>query len=625
MESSIDNLSKQYSQEFELLKKKSLEELKDMAKLLGVPTSSKLKRKADWVEAIITFCSSDGSDTTQSDTGSSRSSVTISPLVDSGRVNDYIPTDIGAVDTSYAPQVNTTNHIPTSQKRPAQAVKEPFSVPTQQFDIPNQQNQNPYSVGNAYMPQNQAYMQNSSMAYPPQQRSNYEQAHYYSDQAARRKPAYPAQGMMQPQMNMQPVSPKADTQYFNAQQQTYRQYNNDQRAYRPEDQQEMYASDNGISCEYILEVMPDGYGFLRSNNYLSGTADVYLSSQQIKKYKLRTGDIVRGKTRKAQAGEKYPPLLLVETVNGMPPEAVSDRVPFDELTPIYPNERITLERDDKNTLAVRLVDLFAPIGKGQRGLIVSQPKAGKTTLLKDIANSITHNYPDIHLIVLLIDERPEEVTDIKRSIQSSHEGQVEVLYSTFDELPDHHTKVAEMVMERSMRLVENGRDVVVLMDSITRLARAYNITMPSTGKTLSGGMDPSALFKPKRFFGAARNIENGGSLTIRATALVETGSRMDDIVYEEFKGTGNMEIHLDRSLSEKRIFPAIDIYKSGTRHDDLLLSEDEFECITAIRRTLSSNDTAEVTEQILSMFSTSKNNDAFINQMSSWVTKYFKS
>ena len=283
-----------------------------------------------------------------------------------------------------------------------------------------------------------------------------------------------------------------------------------------------------------------------------------------------------------------------------------------------------MERKSSGSLAIRLIDLFSPIGKGQRGLIVSQPKAGKTTLLKDIANSITANHPDLHLIVLLIDERPEEVTDIKRSIRSSNPSQVEVIYSTFDELPDHHTKVAEMTMERSMRLVEHGRDVVVLMDSITRLARAYNITMPATGKTLSGGMDPSALFKPKRFFGAARNIENGGSLTIIATALVETGSRMDDMVYEEFKGTGNMEIHLDRSLSEKRIFPAIDIYKSGTRHDDLLLSQREYEYIQTFRRTFSSSNTAEVTEIVLNLLSASDNNEGFINGLAQWVEKNIK-
>ena len=313
--------------------------------------------------------------------------------------------------------------------------------------------------------------------------------------------------------------------------------------------------------------------------------------------------------------EEYPIVLN--------PEEAMKRKPFEELVPIYPNERLTLEYDDgtgakDQNLAIRLVDLIAPIGKGQRGLIVSQPKSGKTTLLKNIANGITNNYPDVTLIVLLIDERPEEVTDMQRSIKG------EVLYSTFDELPEHHTRVAEMAQERAMRLVEQGKDVVVLIDSITRLTRAYNITIPATGKTLSGGMDPGALHKPKRFFGAARNIENGGSLTIIATALIETGSRMDDIVYEEFKGTGNMEIHLDRKLSEKRIFPAIDIYKSGTRRDDLLLSPDEMDAVYIIRKMLGNGNPAEITEQLIAMLEKTENNKEFVAKIRAWNSAYEK-
>ena len=354
--------------------------------------------------------------------------------------------------------------------------------------------------------------------------------------------------------------------------------------------------------------MSEGYGFLRSANYLPGTKDIYVSNQQIKKFGLRTGDLIKGRTRMAQAGEKYPPLLAISEINGEAPEKAVQRKQFDSLIPVYPDERLTLEHGSGSNLAIRLIDLVAPIGKGQRGLIVSQPKSGKTTLLKEIASGITTNHPEVHLIVLLIDERPEEVTDIKEFIGDKGE----VLYSTFDELPDHHTRVAEMVMERSMRLVEQGMDVVVLMDSITRLARAYNITLPSTGKTLSGGMDPSALFKPKKFFGAARNIRDGGSLTIIATALVETGSRMDDMVYEEFKGTGNMEIHLDRKLSERRIFPAVDIYKSGTRHDELLLSAEENECMKQLRRIFAVGNTAEVTDHILKLLSKSKSNQEFL-------------
>ena len=372
-------------------------------------------------------------------------------------------------------------------------------------------------------------------------------------------------------------------------------------------------------AEGVLEVLPDGYGFLRSENYLSGQRDVYVSIAQIRRFGLRTGDYVQGKTRPAKEGERFLALLYIILVNGEAPEKLLERKPFEELIPIFPEERYTLEiPGQKNNLATRLIDLIAPIGKGQRAMIVSQPKAGKTTLLKNIAKGISTNYPDSHLIVLLIDERPEEVTDMQRSIDG------EVLYSTFDELPEHHTRVAEMVLERSMRLVEYGKDVVVLMDSLTRLTRAYNLTIPPTGRTLSGGMDPGALHKPKRFFGAARNIENGGSLTVIATALAETGSRMDDIVYEEFKGTGNMEIHLDRRLSERRIFPAIDIYKSGTRREELLLSREELEGTRTIRRLLSGSNPMEVTEQLVSMLDKTSTNAEFLARLKEWVSIYEK-
>ena len=372
-------------------------------------------------------------------------------------------------------------------------------------------------------------------------------------------------------------------------------------------------------CEGVLEIMTDGYGFLRCENYLPGNNDVYVSNAQIRRFGLRTGDLVTGKSRLTKESERYLALLYITAINGEDPEKFADRPTFDTLVPIFPNERYTLERPGKrNELSIRLLDLIAPIGKGQRAMIVSQPKAGKTTLLKSIANGISDNYPDAHLIVLLIDERPEEVTDMQRSIRG------EVLYSTFDEYPDHHTRVAEMVLERAMRLVEMGKDVVILMDSLTRLARAYNLTIPPTGRTLSGGMDPGALHKPKRFFGAARNIEGGGSLTVIATALADTGSRMDDMVYEEFKGTGNMEIHLDRKLSEKRIFPAIDIYKSGTRREDLLLSPTELEGVRNIRRVLSGSNTAEVTEQLISMLDKTSNNEEFLQRFKEWVHIYEK-
>ncbi len=363
-------------------------------------------------------------------------------------------------------------------------------------------------------------------------------------------------------------------------------------------------------AEGVLEVLPDGYGFLRSDNYLPGNRDVYISQSQIRRFNLQTGDLVTGKTRPAREGEKFQALLYVTAINGEDPEKANRRRSFDELTPIYPRERITLENmNNPKDLAVRLIDLVSPIGKGQRGLIVAPPKAGKTTLLKKIANSITLNYPEIYLIVLLIDERPEEVTDMQRSING------DVVYSTFDELPEHHIKVSDMVLERAERLVEHGRDVVILMDSLTRLARAYNLVVPPTGRTLSGGLDPGALHKPKRFFGAARNIEEGGSLTIIATALVETGSRMDEVIFEEFKGTGNMEIHLDRKLSEKRIFPAIDLNKSGTRREELLLSQKELEGVWSIRKHLSEGRPDRAMEIIINDAMRTNSNDEFIDLM----------
>ena len=369
----------------------------------------------------------------------------------------------------------------------------------------------------------------------------------------------------------------------------------------------------------VLEIM-EGYGFLRVQNYDSGPNDVYVANAQIRRCNLRNGDFVEGRTRARREGDKYEALLFVDRVNGKDPdENAQNRVNYEALVPIFPNERYTLETPGRvNNLSVRLIDLIAPIGKGQRAMIVSQPKAGKTTLLKQIANGITENYPDTHLIVLLIDERPEEVTDMRRSIKG------EVVSSTFDELPEHHTRIAEMVQERAMRLVEDGKDVVILLDSLTRLTRAYNLVIPPTGRTLSGGMDPGALHKPKRFFGAARNIENGGSLTIIATALVETGSRMDDIVYEEFKGTGNMEIHLDRKLSEKRIFPAIDVYKSGTRRDDLLLSQKELDGVRMLRRMLANGGSGDVTENLVSMMEKTPNNEEFLIRLKDWVRIFEK-
>lgn len=361
--------------------------------------------------------------------------------------------------------------------------------------------------------------------------------------------------------------------------------------------------------EGILEVLPDGYGFLRGENYLSTPKDVYISPIQIRRFRLDKGDKVKGIARLPKEGEKFPALIYVGEVNGESPEKAYRRQKFDDLTPIYPDERIRLETVP-NEYAMRIIDLMSPIGKGQRGMIVAPPKVGKTTLLKKIANSITTNNPEIELIVLLIDERPEEVTDMRRSIKG------DVIYSTFDELPEHHVKVAEMVLERAKRLTEQKKDVVILLDSITRLARAYNLSIPSSGRTLSGGLDPSALHKPKKFFGAARNIENGGSLTILATALIETGSRMDDVIFEEFKGTGNMEVHLDRKLSEKRIFPAIDINKSGTRREELLLTPKELETVFTLRKAMSTMSVADVTEELITQMVSTKNNNEFLDKMS---------
>lgn len=373
-------------------------------------------------------------------------------------------------------------------------------------------------------------------------------------------------------------------------------------------------SDDKIA-EGILEVLPDGYGFLRGENYLSTPDDVYISPVQIRRFKLDTGDHIKGISRMAKEGERFPSLIFVGEVNGEAPEKAYRRKKFDDLTPIYPTERIKLETEP-NEYAMRMIDLISPIGKGQRGMIVAPPKVGKTTLIKKFANSITKNNPKIELIVLLIDERPEEVTDMKRSING------DVIYSTFDELPEHHVKVAEMVIERSKRLVEQGKDVVILLDSITRLARAYNLVIPSSGRTLSGGLDPNALHKPKKFFGAARNIENGGSLTILASALIETGSRMDDVIFEEFKGTGNMEVHLDRKLSEKRIFPAIDINKSGTRREDLLLTPKEMETVYALRKALNNLPVADVTENIISQMVQTKNNAEFLDKIDLYLRRF---
>ncbi len=416
------------------------------------------------------------------------------------------------------------------------------------------------------------------------------------------------------------------SQNYSSQNQTYGQNNgqnmdSQERMVRPEyrndamglSTQDMAELDSGIEANGILEVMPDGFGFIRCENFLPGENDVYVAPSQIRRFNLKTGDIIIGNRRVKAATEKFAALLYIKTVNGYPLSATETRPNFEDLTPIFPNQRLHMENPrEKTSVAMRVLDLLAPIGKGQRGMIVSPPKAGKTTLLKQVAKAITTNHSDMHLMILLIDERPEEVTDIKEAIVGPN---VEVIYSTFDELPERHKRVSEMVIERAKRLVEHGRDVIILLDSITRLARAYNLTVAPSGRTLSGGLDPAALHMPKRFFGAARNMRERGSLTILATALVDTGSRMDDVVYEEFKGTGNMELVLDRKLSEKRIFPAIDILKSGTRRDDLLLTKEEAEAVDIIRKATNSLKPDEAVEKILDLFAKTRNNREFVEMV----------
>ena len=409
------------------------------------------------------------------------------------------------------------------------------------------------------------------------------------------------------------------TSYENNEKRNYQERNNYQErtqegyAYRSQENYQKAPSetaqlDSGEKANGILEVLPDGYGFIRCENYLPGENDIYVSPSQIRRFNLKTGDILKGSIRIKTQGEKFSALLYVDSINGFHPSEGQKRYNFEDMTPIFPNERLRMERPG-GTVAMRIMDLLSPIGKGQRGMIVSPPKAGKTTLLKDVAKSILKNSPSMHLIILLIDERPEEVTDIREEIQGDN---VEVIYSTFDELPEHHRRVSEMVVERARRLVEHKQDVTILLDSITRLARAYNLCVTPSGRTLSGGLDPAALHMPKRFFGAARNMREGGSLTILATALVETGSKMDDVIYEEFKGTGNMELVLDRKLQEKRVFPAIDIQKSGTRREDLLLSKEEQEAVYNMRKALNSLKAEDAVEQILNMFSRTKTNAEFV-------------
>lgn len=605
----------------EMLQEKSLNDLREIAKLQGVKSLTKY-RKNELVDIIMN--------------GGAIPSAVQQPSEPPALQLEAQPDPQPAAPASGQPMQAAEQPAEEARVRHSDVLHEAPAQPRSQY-VPAYQAQQPRQMGYQQQyrkPYQQNYQQRQGYGY---NQNRYQQQGYqaynrdYSQQGY--QPSYnrdySQQGYQQPSYQQGYQQQSYQAAYEQQSEESFR---------RPDRPEGYYNKEYGTSnpavpglleggecgdCEGVLEVLPDGYGFLRSDNYLPGNKDIYVSIAQIRRFGLRTGDLVTGKTRPSKEGERFLALLYITAINGIDPEEAMKRKPFEELVPIYPNERLTLEYDDgtgakDQNLAIRLVDLIAPIGKGQRGLIVSQPKSGKTTLLKNIANGITNNYPDVTLIVLLIDERPEEVTDMQRSIKG------EVLYSTFDELPEHHTRVAEMAQERAMRLVEQGKDVVVLIDSITRLTRAYNITIPATGKTLSGGMDPGALHKPKRFFGAARNIEDGGSLTIIATALIETGSRMDDIVYEEFKGTGNMEIHLDRKLSEKRIFPAIDIYKSGTRREELLLSPDERDAVYIIRKMLGNGNPAEITEQLIAMLEKTENNKEFVAKIRAWNSAYEK-
>ena len=579
----------------EKLETRSLAELKEMAKNVGLKGISGL-RKAELIDLLC-----DQEEKSQKNTAET---VTVKPH--SSRVNAEKTVREKPVQETRSqetrPQENRVQESRVQENRSQEnRVQETrpqenrYQEKRSQDNRNNQRNNRTYERFNQTRPQIRTYGNNN---YNNNNNS-------YSTPAAA------------PVQQAVPVS-----QTYSTQNQTYVQnVDNQERVARPEyrndamglSTQDMAELDSGIEANGILEVMPDGFGFIRCENFLPGENDVYVAPSQIRRFNLKTGDIIVGNRRVKAATEKFAALLYIKTVNGYPLSATETRPNFEDLTPIFPNQRLHMENPrEKTSVAMRVLDLLAPIGKGQRGMIVSPPKAGKTTLLKQVAKAITTNHPDMHLMILLIDERPEEVTDIKEAIVGPN---VEVIYSTFDELPERHKRVSEMVIERAKRLVEHGRDVIILLDSITRLARAYNLTVAPSGRTLSGGLDPAALHMPKRFFGAARNMREKGSLTILATALVDTGSRMDDVVYEEFKGTGNMELVLDRKLSEKRIFPAIDILKSGTRRDDLLLTKEEAEAVDIIRKATNSLKPDEAVEKILDLFSKTRNNREFVEMV----------
>ena len=574
----------------EKLETRSLAELKEMAKNVGLKGISGL-RKAELIDLLCAQEEKSQKNTAETVTVKPHSSrVNAEKTVREKPVQETRPQENRVQESRV--QENRSQENRVQETRPQE---NRYQEKRSQDNRNNQRNNRTYERFNQTRPQIRTYGNNN---YNNNNNS-------YSTPAAA------------PVQQAVPVS-----QTYSTQNQTYVQnVDNQERVARPEyrndamglSTQDMAELDSGIEANGILEVMPDGFGFIRCENFLPGENDVYVAPSQIRRFNLKTGDIIVGNRRVKAATEKFAALLYIKTVNGYPLSATETRPNFEDLTPIFPNQRLHMENPrEKTSVAMRVLDLLAPIGKGQRGMIVSPPKAGKTTLLKQVAKAITTNHPDMHLMILLIDERPEEVTDIKEAIVGPN---VEVIYSTFDELPERHKRVSEMVIERAKRLVEHGKDVMILLDSITRLARAYNLTVPPSGRTLSGGLDPAALHMPKRFFGAARNMREGGSLTILATALVDTGSKMDDVVFEEFKGTGNMELVLDRKLSEKRVFPAIDIVKSGTRREDLLLDSEEQEAVDIMRKAINGMRKDDAVENILNMFARTKNNREYINMV----------
>lgn len=599
----------------------ALADLKEIAKTRGIKGTSGMK-KADIIEAMVALDEKEGKDQAAAPGAETKEETAVKPKTanESKKSTRGKAADVKTADTKAAEG---------KKAEPAENAKAQEQPAVEKSPVPSQPAAAPRTAPRAESQGSASSVSQTAPQSVPQNRNNMERKPVRRDNGNRkngdnrpggnqrsiiinsdgRQNTPAVQGGERPSFTERPAN-AARTENRN----TAAERTDNSQAEIPvpsitEDEKFPSDLDSGIAANGILEVMPDGYGFIRCANYLPGENDVYVAPSQIRRFGLKTGDIVVGNTRIKTQNEKFSALLYVKSINGYAPDVAARRQNFEDMTPIFPEERVRLEMS-RSSVAMRIMDLMSPVGKGQRGMIVSPPKAGKTTLLKQVAQSVKVNNPDMHLIILLIDERPEEVTDFREAIEGPN---VEVIYSTFDELPEHHKRVSEMVIERAKRLVEHKKDVIILLDSITRLTRAYNLVIPPSGRTLSGGLDPAALHMPKRFFGAARNMREGGSLTILATALVDTGSKMDDVIYEEFKGTGNMEIVLDRKLSERRVFPAIDIPKSGTRREDLLLTPEELEAIGILRKALNSLRPEDAVDKILDMFARTKNNVDFVN------------